>query len=79
MSFSILLMPDIMDQMRLHQKKIGYTDAQLVTQLNSFATRNWGENFIASLLAGKMNPTNEVAEVFEKYLLVKYYGYNSST
>ena len=71
-------MPHIIDQMRMAKKNSGYSDATLVENLNSFSSRNWGEGYLATLLAGRTPPTNDAADVFEKWLLARFFQYNSS-
>lgn len=71
-------MPYIIDQMRMAKKKSGYSDAALVADLNSFSSRNWDEAFITRLLAGTLQPNTDAVDVFEKYLLARFYQYNSS-
>jgi len=71
-------MPYIIDMMRLAKRKSGYSDAALVADLNSFSGRGWGANFITQLLAGKLQPNPDSIDVFEKYLLARFYQYCSS-
>ena len=78
MAFDVKKIPHIVDQIRSHKRKQSYSDAQLVADLNSFAHRGWGESYITRLLAGTLQPGADTIDVFEKYLLVKFYHYNYS-
>ena len=71
-------MPYIIDQMRLAKRKSGYSDATLVADLNSFSSRDWGATYITRLLAGTLQPNTDAIDVFEKYLLAKFYQYCGS-
>ena len=71
-------MPHIIDQMRMAKKNSGYSDATLIEDLNSFSSRNWGATYITRLLAGTMQPSLDAIDVFEKYLLARFFQYNSS-
>lgn len=71
-------MPSTIDMMRLAKKKSAYSNATLTTDLNTFSGRNWGTTFIAQVLAGTLTPNAEALNVFEKYLLKRFYDYCSS-
>lgn len=68
----------IVSQIAQHKAKAGYSDAELAAAINAFANRGWGENYIHDLLAGKIPLSQSVDDVFRKYLLMKFYEYNSS-
>lgn len=76
MAFDINKMPYIIDQIRLHKKKEGYSNAQLTAQINTFANTGWGENYLHDLLAGKMPLSHNADDTFQKYLALKFYEYN---
>jgi len=71
-------MPYIIDQMRMAKRKSGYSDATLVADLNSFSSRGWAANYITALLAGTLRPSTDFIDVFTKYLLARFFQYNSS-
>jgi len=71
-------MPSIIDMIRLAKKKSGYSDATLTANINAFSGRNWGMNFITGVLGGTLTPNAEALNVFEKYLLKRFYDYCSN-
>jgi len=77
MAFDIKLIPSVVDQIRSLKANLSYSDAQLVSDLNDFAHRGWGENYITRLLAGTLQPNADTVDVFTKYLLVKFYHSNA--
>lgn len=68
---------NIIEQLRKHKAKEGYSDAQLVTQLDAFGW-TWQESHISSLLEGRKHPTASEQIFFRGYLLNKFYAYNCS-
>ena len=77
--FDINKMPHIIfAQLAQHKSKGGYSNATLVADINSFATRNWDEGYLDDLFAGRIVASTDAVDVFTKYLLVKFYHYNSS-
>ena len=77
MAFDMKEVPGIVDQIRSHKSKQSYSDAQLVSDLNDFVHRGWGETYITRLLAGTLQPNADTVDVFTKYLLVKFYHSNA--
>ena len=71
-------MPYIIDQMRMAKKKSGYSDSTLVTDINDFSGIGWSARYITELLEGRMAPTDQAADVFEKYLLARFFQYNAA-
>ena len=71
-------MPYIIDQMRMAKKKSGYSDSTMVADLNSFSGIGWSAGYLTSLLAGRVQPTEQAADVFEKYLLARFFVSNSA-
>jgi len=71
-------MPYIIDQMRMAKKKSGYSSATLAADINSFSSRDWDGNYLDDLLAGRRSPSNDASDVFEKYLLARFFQYNSA-
>ena len=71
-------MPNIIEQIRQAKEKSGYSDATLVADMNSFSSRGWAANFITGLLGAKLKPDADAIDVLEKYLLARFYQYNSS-
>ncbi len=69
--------PYIIDQLRRHQLKETYSDAQLVVQLNAFGSR-WNATHVGDLLAGRVKPTTTESMFLKRYLLQKFYDYNIS-
>lgn len=63
------------EMLRRHQQKEGYSNAQLVTQLNAFGW-TWQEDLIADLMTGRKKPTADQGMFFKRYLLKKFYDYN---
>jgi len=65
---------DIVEMLRLHKIKEGYTDATLVDALDIFGW-TWQESHITAMFAGRVKPTNEEKQFFVRYLLSYYVAY----
>ncbi len=66
---------DIIEMVRLHQAKEGFSDAVLAAALLSFGGWTWPTARVQQLLAGKTKPTAEEVVYFKHYLLYYYVIY----
>lgn len=68
-------LPNIVEQLRAHMLKSGYSTAQLVVMLNLFGS-NWNATHVDDLLAGRVKPTGTETIFLQRYLLDRFWDYN---
>lgn len=66
---------DVVEMLRLHKAKEGYSNAQVADALGIFGGWTWNEGHIQLLLAGKKKPTAEEVVYFKNYFLSFYVAY----
>ena len=71
-------MPSIMAQMAQAKSKSGYSTAQQVADLNTFAGRSMSAGYLDALYQGRNQPSADDIDVFTNYLLKRFYVYCSS-